>query len=74
MTINLCITINDLYYVFAMSTFIITGSITLKGLNVSYNNIGNKGTSVITDGLQYSKELAKLEILTCNFTAKGSYS
>ena len=57
-----------------MSTFIITGSITLKELNVSYNNIGNKGTSVITDGLQYSKKLAKLEILTCNFTAKGSYS
>ena len=57
-----------------MSTFIITGSITLKGLNVSYNNIGNKGISVITDGLQYSKKLAKLEILICNFTAKGSYS
>ena len=57
-----------------MSTFIITGSITLKELNVSYNNIGNKGISVITDGLQYSKKLAKLEILTCNFTAKGSYS
>ena len=75
MTINLCITIDDLYYVFAMSTFIITGSITLKELNViSYNNIGNKGISVITDGLQYSKKLAKLEILTCNFTAKGSYS
>ena len=57
-----------------MSTFIITGSITLKGLNVSYNNIGNKGISVITDGLQYIKKLAKLEILTCNFTAKDSYS
>ena len=74
MTINLCITIDDLYYVFAMSTCIITSSITLKGLNVSYNNIGNKGISVITVGLQYSKKLAKLEILTCNFTAKGSYS
>ena len=56
-----------------MSTFIITGSITLKELNVSYNNIGNKGISVITDGLQYSKKLAKLEILICNFTAKGSW-
>ena len=74
MTINLCTIIDDSYYVFAMSTFIITGSITLKELNVSYNNIGNKGISVITDGLQYSKKLAKLEILTCNFTAKGSYS
>ena len=74
MTINLCTIIDDLYYVFAMSTFIITGSITLKELNVSYNSIGNKGISVITDGLQYSKKLAKLEILTCNFTAKGSYS
>ena len=59
---------------YTMSTFIITGSITLKELNVSYNNIGNKGISVITDGLQYSKKLSKLEILTCNFTAKGSYS
>ena len=39
MAINLCTIIDDLYYVFAMSTFIITGSITLKGLNVSYNNI-----------------------------------
>ena len=74
MTINLRTIIDDLYYVFAMSTFIIIGSITLKELNVSYNNIGNKGISVITDGLQYSKKLAKLEILTCNFTAKGSYS
>ena len=74
MTINLCTIIDDLYYVFTMSTFIITGRITLKELNVSYNNIGNKGISVITDGLQYSKKLAKLEILTCNFTAKGSYS
>ena len=75
MTINnLCTLIDDLYYVFAKSTFIITGSITLKELNISYNNIGNKGISVITDGLQYSKKLAKLEILTCNFTAKGSYS
>ena len=74
MTINLRTIIDNLYCVFAMSTFIITGSITLKELNVSYNNIGNKGISVITDGLQHSNKLAKLEILTCNFTVKGSYS
>ena len=55
-----------------MLAIIITGSIALRELNVSYNNIGNKGISVITEGLQYNKTLTKLDVLTCGFTAKGN--
>ena len=55
-----------------MLAIIITGSIALRELNVSYNNIGNKGISVITEGLQYNKTLTKLDVLTCGLTAKGN--
>ena len=55
-----------------MLAIIITGSTALRELNVSYNNIGNKGISVITEGLQYNKTLTKLDVLTCGLTAKGN--
>ena len=43
-----------------MSTVIITDSTTLRELNVSHNDIGDKGISVITEGLQSNKILTNL--------------
>ena len=54
-----------------MSTIIIIGN-TLKELKVHYNNIGDNGISVITEGLQSSKTLRKLNVSVCYFAAKGS--
>ena len=56
-----------------MFTVIITGSTTLMELNVSYNNIGDNGISVITEGLKSNKTLTKLDVSWCYFTEKGSY-
>ena len=57
-----------------MSAVIITGSTTLRELNVSSNfRIGDNGISVITEGLQSNKTLTKLDVSQCHITAKGSY-
>ena len=56
-----------------MSTVIITDSTTLRELNVSYNDIGDKGISVITEGLQSNKMLANLLVSWCRFSLKGIY-
>ena len=56
---------------FVMSTIIIIGN-TLKELKVPYNNIGDNGVSVITEGLQSNKTLRKLNVSVCYFAAKGS--
>ena len=42
---------------FVMSTVIITGSTTLRVLNVSLNYNGDNWISVITEGLQSNKTL-----------------
>jgi len=55
-----------------MSTVIITGSITLRRLNVSGNDIGDNGMSVITEGLQSNKTLAKLNVSGCELSVKGT--
>ena len=55
-----------------MSTVIITGSTTLRELDVSGNNIGDNGISVITKGLQSNKTLKKLDASQCKFSLKGS--
>ena len=56
-----------------MSTVIITGSCTLKELDVSWNHIGDNGISIITEGLQSNKTLTKLNVLWCHVTEEGSY-
>ena len=56
-----------------MSTVIITGSTTLRELNVSWNDIGNNGISEITKGLQSNNTLVQLNVSGCDVTAKGSY-
>ena len=55
-----------------MSTVIITGSTTLRELDVSWNDIGDNGISVITEGLQSNKMLTKLDVSECTFSVKGT--
>ena len=54
-----------------MSTVIITGSTTLRELNVSYNDNGDNWISVITEGLQSNKTLTKLNVSQCRLSVKG---
>ena len=55
-----------------MSTVIITGSSTLRELDVSFNDNGDNWISVITEGLQSNKTLTKLNVLHCGLTAQGT--
>ena len=57
---------------FVMSTVIITGSTTLRELDVSWNDIGDTGISVITEGLQSNKTLTKLNVSYCKLSVKGT--
>ena len=59
-------------YVFVMSTVIITGSTTLKKLDVSLNDIGDSGISVITQWLLSNKILTKLYVSRCDLSVKGT--
>ena len=56
-----------------MSNVIITGSTTLRELDVSRNDISDNGISVITEGLQSNKTLTKLDVSVCDITEEGSY-
>ena len=57
---------------FVMSTVIITGSTTLRELDVSSNQIGDNGMSLITEGLQSNKMLTKLDVSDCDLSVKGT--
>ena len=57
---------------FVMSTVIITGSTTLRELDVSHNNNGDKWISVIIEGLQSNKTIAKLNVSWCDLSVKGT--
>ena len=56
---------------FVMSTVIITGSTTLRVLNVGGNKIGDDGISMISEELQYNNSLTKLRVLNCGLSLKG---
>ena len=56
---------------FVMSTVIITGSITLKVLNVGGNKTGDDGISMISEELQHNNSLTKLRVVRCGLSAKG---
>lgn len=56
-----------------MST-VITGGTALRHLNVSGNDIGDDGISVITKGLQCNLALTKLNVSRCKISVKGSNS
>ena len=55
-----------------MSAVIITGSTTLRELDVSFNDIGDSGISVITQWLLSNKTLTKLNVTYCNLSVKGT--
>ena len=57
---------------FVMSTVIITGSTTLRELDVSCNDNGDNWISVITEGLQSNKTLATLNVSLCGLSVKGT--
>ena len=55
-----------------MSTVIITGSATLRVLNVSWNDIGDEGMAVISEALQHNKSLTTLRVVKCGLSVKGT--
>ena len=55
-----------------MCTIIITGSATLRVLNVSRNDIGDEGMGIISEALQHNKSLTKLVVLNCGLSVKGT--
>ena len=54
-----------------MSTVIITGSATLRELNVSDNDIGDDGMAIISEALQHNKSLTALRVAECGLSVKG---
>ena len=52
-----------------MST--VTGSATLKVLEVSHNDIGDDGMAVISEALQHNKTLISLGVVKCGLSVKG---
>ena len=57
---------------FVISTVIITGCTTLRELDVSFNGNGDNWISVIAEGLQSNKTLAKLVVSDCDLSVKGT--
>ena len=55
-----------------MSTVIITGSATLRVLDVYYNNIGDDCMAVISEALQHNKLLTTLNVGGCGLSVKGT--
>ena len=57
---------------FVISTVIITGGTKLsRELDVSFNDIGDSGISVITQWLLSKKALKKLSVSWCNLSGVG---
>ena len=55
-----------------MSTVIITGSATLRVLDVSNNDISDDGMAVISEKLQHNKSLTTLSVAGCGLSVKGT--
>ena len=58
-------------YVFVMFT-VITGSATLRVLDVGINDIGDEGMAMISEALQHNKSLTKLAVSHCGLSVKGT--
>ena len=56
---------------FVMSTVIITGSTTLRVLDVGGNEIGDDGISMMSEELQHNNSLTKLIVANCGLSANG---
>ena len=57
---------------FVISTVIITGSATLRMLEVSYNDISDDGMVLISEALQHNKSLTTLSVGKCGLSVKGT--
>ena len=57
---------------FLISTVIITGSTTLKELDVSWNDVGDNGILVIAEWLLSNKTLTKLNVSHCELSVKST--
>ena len=55
-----------------MYIVIIIDSATLRVLDVSYNAIEDDGMAVISEALQNSKSLTKLNVSVCGLSVKGN--
>ena len=55
-----------------MYIVIIIDSATLRVLDVSNNDIGNDGMAVISEALQNSKSLTKLNVSDCGLSVQGN--
>ena len=51
---------------------VITGSATLRMLDVSDNDIGDEGMAIISEALQHNKSLTRLWVQTCGLSVKGT--
>ena len=58
-------------YVFVMYTVIITGSTTLRVLDVGGNVVGDDGISMISEELQHNNSLTELSVGWCGLSVKG---
>ena len=57
---------------FLISTVIITGSATLRELDVSWNYIGDEGMAIVSEVLQHSQSLTILKVAECDLSVKGT--
>jgi len=57
-----------------MCTVIITGSASLRVLNVGGNPIGDDGISLMVDHLHHNTTLNELNVQLCGVSAKGTIS
>ena len=51
---------------------VITGSATLRVLDVSYNDIGDEGMAIISEALQHNKSLTELAVVQCGLSVTGN--
>ena len=51
---------------------VITGSATLSVLDISENNISDKGMVIISEALQHNKSLTTLDVSQCGLSVKGT--
>ena len=55
-----------------MSTVIITGSATLRLLDVSHNDIGDDWMAAILETLEHDKSFTTLGVANCGLSVKGT--
>ena len=51
---------------------VITGSATLRVLNVKDNYIGDEGMAIISEALQHNKSLTRLGVKQCGLSVTGT--